>query len=154
MSGRHAKPEPQKRPKRATEPEDLAAAVVRMIGHHDVATGETSGLLARCKQDPSNLVLLREIRDLAADKYMEGFALAARSAQEGGVYTYGDFQRLMDISRPTAYQNARKGQGLLDEAREKLGVVVFRKRRQDALEAAELEDRRAKVVPLREADTA
>lgn len=151
MTGRHAKPTREKRP---AEAEELAAWAARLIGHHDVVTGETTGLLAKCAEDPSNLVLMRELRDVVGTAYMEAFALAAKSAQEGGVYTYGDFQNLMGIKRQSAHENAKKGQEKLDTRREKLGVKVLRKVRREALAAAKLEDKRANVVPIRKADTA
>lgn len=149
MTGRHAKSDREKRP---AEAEELAAWAARLIGHHDVVTGETTGLLARCREDPANLVLVQELRDRIGDIYMMGFALASRYADEGGDYGHADIARLMGLKRPTAFQNSKKGERLLDEVREKLGVKVLRKKRTDALVKAKL--RRAKVVPLRKADTA
>src|SRR5215204_3515051 len=99
-----------------------------MIGTHDVVTGQTTGLLARCKEDPTNLALMRELRERVGDAYMEGMALAAKSSQEGGDYSLTEIAQMSGLkNRQTVSDNAAKGRKLFDEAREKLGVVALRK---------------------------
>lgn len=139
--GRHTKSEAAKaRVRRPAEPEDKAAWAARLIGDHDVATGATTGLLAECATDPTWLPLMQALRDHIRDAYLMAQALAARAAQEGGQYSYGEIAGLAGMKKQSAHEAAAKGAALLDTAREKLGVVALRQRRRDRLTAAGLAD--------------
>lgn len=126
--------------------------IIQLLGDWDPETGQATGLLAQCAEDPSVISGFREISDHITRVYTLAFPIALDGAKERGYlaqdgrqpFGYASLGVLSGVTKPTAQSNTNRGRDLMALDRAKVGISDIRKRRGDRIRAIGL----ANVIPM------